>query len=54
MKQVKLNNEPSHLGLENILTVSLRWDKTTPTTTNECPRYDRKQSDGEASVMLEL
>ena len=21
---------------------------------NECPRYDTKQSDGEASVMLEL
>ena len=25
-----------------------------PDTTNECPRYDTKQSDGEVPVMLEL
>ena len=31
--------------------VSLQRGKTHP---NECPVYDTKQSDGEASVMLEL
>ena len=35
-----------------MLTVSLQRVKTTPL--NECPGYEIKQSDGEASVMLEL
>ena len=39
------------LELLNTPTVSLQRGKT---STNECPGYDTKQSDGEASVMLEL
>ena len=41
----------SRLGLQNTPTASLQRGKTPP---NECPAYDTKQSDGEASVMLEL
>ena len=36
---------PSLLGLQDTLTASLQKDKMSP---NECPRYDTKQSDGEA------
>ena len=40
---------PSWLGLLNILTASLQRGKTP--TPNECPRYDTKQSDGEAPIL---
>ena len=39
-------------GLLNTLTASLQSGKTPPP--NKCPGYDTKQSDGEASVILEL
>ena len=38
-------------GAKNTPTASLQMAKTTP---NESPEFDTKQSDGEASVMLEL
>ena len=43
---------PSRLGLLNTPTASLQRGKTPPT--NECPRYDTKQCDGEVQLMLEL
>ena len=42
---------PSRLGLLNTLIASLQRAKT---PSNECPAYDTKQYDGEASVMLAL
>ena len=42
---------PNRLGLKNTLTTSLQRGKTSP---NECPDYDPKQSDGKATVILEL
>ena len=42
---------PSWWGLQNTPTASV--PKGNPPS-NECPGYDTKQSDGEASVMLEL
>ena len=44
-------NWPSRLGLQNTPTASLQRGKPLP---NECPGYDTKQSDGEASVIPEL
>ena len=46
----KLINWPSRLWLPNTPTTSLQRGKTP----NECPGYNTKQSDGKASVMLEL
>ena len=43
---------PSRLEQWKIPTASLQRSKTT--TTNECPGYDIKQSDGEVPVMLKL
>ena len=40
---------PSRLGV----TASLQRGKT-PSSHNECPRYDIQQSDGNVAVMLEL
>ena len=42
---------PSRLGWQNTLTASVQRGKTPP---NECPGYDSKQPDGEASVILEV
>ena len=42
----------SRLGLQKTATVPLQRGKTPPT--NECPRYDTKQSDGGVLVKLEL
>ena len=42
---------PSEQRLLNILTAPLQRDKH---PTNKCPRYDTKQSDDEAPVILEL
>ena len=42
---------PSQLGLQNTLTASLQKGKTLP---NECLGYDTKQSDVEASAILQL
>ena len=42
---------PSQLGLQDTLTAYLQKAKT---FSNECPVYDSKQSDSDASVMLEL
>ena len=42
----------SRLGLEYADCISAEGYVITPL--NECPRYDTKQSDGEAPVMLEL
>ena len=42
---------PSWLGLQNTPTASLQRGKTPP---NKCSGYGTKQSDGEASIMLEL
>ena len=44
--------QPNQLGLKNTLIASLQKGKTP--ISNECPRYNTKQSDGEAPVMLEL
>ena len=41
----------SQLVLENTSTASLQRSNPAP---NKCPRYDTKQSDGEAPVMLEF
>ena len=43
---------PCQLGLQNTQTASLQRGQTPHTS--ECHRYDTKQSDGEAPVMLEL
>ena len=42
----------SRLEPQNTPTASLQRSKTS--SINKCPRYDIKQSDGEAPVMLEL
>ena len=42
---------PSRLGQKNTPTAPLQKNKT---PTNECPRYDTKQSDNEVLEMLEL
>ena len=42
---------PSRLRLKNTAKASLQRDKTHP---NKCPKYDTKQSDVAASVILEL
>ena len=42
---------PSQLGLYNTPTAPLQRGKP---STNECPGYNTKKSDGEAPVMLEL
>ena len=52
IKQSKEFDLLSRLGLKNTPTASLQRRKTLPS--NECPRYDTKQSDGEVLVMLEL
>ena len=44
--------QPSRVGLQDTLTAFLLRGKIPPT--NECPGYDTKQPDGEASVMPEL
>ena len=44
---------PSQLELYNTPTASLQRGKTPPPL-NKCPGYDTKQSEGEATVMLEL
>ena len=43
----------SRLGLWNTLTASLQRGNS-PFPLNKCPKYDTKQFDGEATVMLEL
>ena len=53
-KKKNLNkNLPICLGLQNTPIASLQRGKAPPTT-NECPAYDTKQSDGEVPVMMEL
>ena len=46
------NSQPSRLELKNIPTASLQRDKKP--SPYECPRYDIKQSEGEAPVMLDI
>ena len=46
-----VNVLPSRLGLKNTLISPPQWGKT---PRNECSGYDRKQSNGEVPVILEL
>ena len=49
--EIRVREFELQLGLQKTSTASLQRDKTSP---NECPGYDIKPSDGEASVILEF
>ena len=48
---MQINMSPVNWGYKNTSSASLQRSKT---YSNECPRYDTKQSDVETPVMLEI